>query len=172
MNPQFLHRYFPRRLRHAFAATLIALLAACAMPSAIVVNSTTADELVQRLGQPTDKRSAPQSAEQWDYAYGPEGTETWRFLIDQTRRVRSATQLLTEERLHQIKQGATEAEVLDMLGRPRNISTMRGETAWEWRVRLPPQFGTYVVRFSPDKRVVGINVLVDFMSDNDRDSGP
>lgn len=161
-----------RNSRLLLSSALLALLGACAMPSSIVPNSTTADELIQRLGQPTDKKSSTQSGEQWDYVYGPEGTETWRFNIDQARMVRSTAQLLTEERLHQIKPGATESEVLEALGRPRDISTMRGETAWEWRVRLPPQFGTYVVRFGADKRVVGFNVLVDFMSDNDRESGP
>lgn len=161
-----------RNLGFLLSSALLALLGACAMPSSIAPNSTTADELIQRLGQPTDKKNNPQIGEQWDYAYGPEGTETWRFHIDRTRIVRSATQLLTEERLHQIKPGATESEVLEMLGRPRDISTMRGETAWEWRVRLPPVFGTYVVRFNAEKRVVGLNVLEDFVSDNDRESGP
>jgi len=57
------------------AVLLIAgFLGGCAMPGAVVANATTADELLMRLGQPTDKRVNPQGGEFLEYAYGPEGT--------------------------------------------------------------------------------------------------
>jgi len=155
-------------LRHIAAVLLVlGLLGGCAMPSAVVPNATTAEALLERLGQPTDRRANPQGGEFWEYAYGPEGTETWLFGIDQGRMVRSSTQLLTHERLRQIVPGkTTEADVLALLGKPREITRYREETAWEWRVRLGPEYGVYVVRFGPDGRALGYNVLRDAKSDD------
>jgi hypothetical protein len=158
--------------RYTVVLTVIGLLAGCAMPSAIVPNATTADELLKKLGQPTDKRPNPQGGEFWEYAYGPEGTETWLFGVDQGRMVRSSAQLLTEERLQQVVAGkSTEADVLALLGKPREIVRLRGEIVWEWRVRIGPEYGIYVVRFGPDKRALGYNVLRDLRSDGDRGDG-
>ena len=150
--------------RFAVILTVIGLLAGCAMPSAIVPNATTADELLKKLGQPTDKRPNPQGGEFWEYAYGPEGTETWLFGVDQGRMVRSSTQLLTEERLRQIVAGkSTEADVRTMLGKPRDITRYGNITTWEWRVRVGPAMGMYVVHFGTDGTVIGYNVLLDPM---------
>lgn len=149
------------------AVLLIAgFLGGCAMPGAIVPNATTADELQKRLGQPTDKRGNPQGGEFWEFAYGPEGTETWLFGIDQGRMVRSSMQLLTEERLRQIVPGkTTEAEVRALLGKPSDITRYREETAWEWRARIGPDMGIYVVRFGADGRAIQYSVLKDLATD-------
>lgn len=153
---------------------VISALAGCAMPGAIVPNATTADELLQKLGKPTDTRRSPQGGEFWEYAYGPEGTQTWLFGIDGGRVVRSSTQLLTEEQLHRVVPGVTtETQVRELLGKPRYITKFREETAWEWRVALPPSYGIFVVRFGSDGRATGVNVLVDGSSDsNDKQSAP
>ncbi|RPI48168.1 MAG: hypothetical protein EHM59_01860 [Betaproteobacteria bacterium] len=154
------------------AFLIIAMLAGCAMPSAIKPGVTTADELVQRLGQPTETRANPQGGESWDYVYGPEGVETWRFDVDSSRMVRSSTQLLTEERLKLIVPGkTTDADALALLGKPREITRYREEIAWEWRVQLGHEYGIYVVRFSPDGRALGYNVLRDAKSDDSYGDG-
>lgn len=159
--------------RYAAVLAVISLLAGCAIPGSIVPNATTADELLQKLGQPTDKRPNPQGGELWEYAYGPEGVETWLFGIDQGRMVRSSTQLLTEERLHRVEAGkTTEAEVIALLGKPRDITRFSHETAWEWRVMVGSTPGIYVVRFGSDGKALGYNVLMDFRYDDGRDSGP
>ncbi|MDH5343922.1 MAG: hypothetical protein OEW79_13950, partial [Betaproteobacteria bacterium] len=127
---------------------LLAVLAGCAMPASIVPNDTSANELLQRLGKPTDVRPNAQGGEFWEYAYGPEGTETWLFGID-SGMVRSSTQLLTRERLQLVVPGVTtEAQVRELLGKPRDITRIRDETAWEWRVDMPPNLGLFVVRFA------------------------
>ncbi len=152
---------------------LVGLLAACAMPAAIKPGTTT-DELLQRLGKPTATRANPQGGEYWEYAYGPEGTETWLFGIDRGRMVRTSTQLLTTERLQRVVPGVTtEAQVLELLGTPRKITRFREEIAWEWRVDLAPNLGLFVVRFNPAGIATGFNVLVDISKDsNDKDTGP
>lgn len=149
----------------------IALLAGCAMPSTIKPGAS-ADELLQKLGKPSETRPAPEGGESWDYVYGPEGVQSWRFDIDRGRTVRTATQLLTEERLQRVVPGVTtEAGVLTLLGKPREIVKYREETAWEWRVAIGPEYGIFVVRFGPDGKATGINVLRDMKFD-DRDNGP
>lgn len=151
----------------------IGTLASCALPSSIKPGTTTADQLQQQLGKPTEVQPDPQGGEAWDYVYGPEGIQTWRFGIDRGRMVRSATQLLTQERLHSVQPGqTTAAQVRALLGKPREIVVLRGETVWEWRVALPPEYGLFVVRFGPDGIATGINVLRDFVSSDDKDSGP
>lgn len=160
-------------LRIAVAILFLGILAGCAIPSAIVPNQTTADELLQKLGKPTDKRVNPAGGEFWEYAYGPAGTQTWLFGVDSSRVVRSSTQLLTEERLNRIVPGqTTEAEVRALLGAPRDTTRFREETAWEWRVMIGPLPGIYVVRFDSRGLATGYNVLPDLMIDGNPDAGP
>lgn len=145
---------------------LAVALASCAMPGSIVPNTTTADDLVKKLGKPTDTRPNPQGGEYWDYAYGPEGYETWRFSIDGSRMVRSADQLLTHERLYKVVPGTTtESGVIDLLGRPRLVTRYRHETSWEWRVDLKPNKGIFVVSFGPDGVARNVGVIIDFFTD-------
>lgn len=151
---------------------LIGTLAGCAMPGSIVPGQATADELLQKLGKPTDTRANPQGGEFWEYAYGPAGRETWLFGIDRSRKVTSATQLLTQERLYRVVAGeTTEAQVRELLGAPREIVRFREETAWEWNADLSPNKGVFVVRFGPDGRATGVNVLYDYSSDSDDKDG-
>ena len=86
--------------------------------------------------------------------------------------ISSSTQLLTEERLQRVTAGVTtQDEVKTLLGKPREIVKYREATAWEWRVAIGPEYGVFVVRFGPDGKTSGFNVLKDMMKD-DRDSGP
>jgi hypothetical protein len=152
------------------ALLLTGFLAACAMPGAIKPGAT-ANELTQKLGKPTEVRPGPDGGESWDYAYGPEGVQTWRFDLDRGRTVRASTQLLTEERLFRVVPGVTtEAGVRTLLGKPREIVKFSEEVAWEWRVAIGPEYGVYVVRFGPDGKASGINVLRDVKYDQ-RDTG-
>jgi len=153
---------------------ILGVFAGCAMPESIKPNVTTASELMQRLGKPTDTRANPQGGEYWEYAYGPEGTETWLFGIDRGRMVRSSTQLLTIEQLQRVVPGVTtESQVRELLGAPRKITQFREEIAWEWRVDMSPNQGQFVVRFNPNGIATGYNVLVDILADShESDSGP
>lgn len=152
------------------ALAMSALAGGCAFPERIQPGSTTAAELVTRLGQPTEKRQGAAGSESWDYVYGPEGVQSWRFGIDGKGMVVSATRLLTEERLGRIVPGiSSEADVLDLLGKPRDIIRYRAETAWEWRVKINPQYGIYVVRFGSDGKATGYNILQDMLFDGSPD---
>jgi outer membrane protein assembly factor BamE (lipoprotein component of BamABCDE complex) len=153
-------RLIPRRAI-TLAAVLAGVLAGCAAPSAIKPGAST-DELTQKLGKPAAVRPGPGGGESWEYTYGPEGTQTWLFGIDQGRTVRTATQLLTEERLRQIVPGkSTETDVLALLGKPRDVTRYSDTTTWEWRVSVGPAMGMYVVHFGTDGKASGYNVLKD-----------
>lgn len=150
-----------RLLTITLAGVLAGILTGCASPSAIKPGAT-ADELTLKLGKPTAVRPGTGGGESWEYAYGPEGTETWLFGIDQGRTVRSSTQLLTEERLRQVVAGkSTEADVRALLGKPRDITRYQDTNTWEWRVAIGPAMGMYVVHFGADGKVRGYNVLKD-----------
>ena len=152
-----------------FLGLMIAVLGGCAFPGSIVPNTTTASELTQKLGRPSDKRANPQGGEFWDYVYGPEGFTTWRFGVDTGGMVRSTQQLLTLEQLRKVVAGeTTEVGVLEVLGRPGMITRLRNEVVWEWRVLLSPKKGVYFVRFGFDGLALGTGVAEDMSTDSDR----
>lgn len=153
-------------IRLSTTLLLIGALAGCAAPSAIRVGAS-ADEVQQRLGKPTEVLKGAQGGELWDYVYGPEGVESWRFAIGSNRKVAGTTQLLTQERLHRVVPGVSTADDVKMLlGKPREVINLGGETVWEWRVAIPPEVGVFVVRFGPDGKASGYNVLEDIKSDD------
>ena len=128
--------------------------------------------MTQKLGKPTEVRPGLQGGESWDYVYGPEGFQTWRFDLDRSRVVSGSTQLLTLERLQRVVAGVTtQEEVKTLLGKPRESVVLREETVWEWRVALIAEYGVYVVRFGPNGVVTGFNVLRDFKYDGNKDAG-
>ena len=152
------------------ALATLALLAGCAFPGSVATN-ISADELVQKLGKPTETRPNPTGGESWDYVYGPAGLETWRFGIDGGRVVRSKEQILTQQRLYQVVPGkTTEAQVRELLGKPSGITQLATGNTWDWRVDLVPTPGHFIVNFDRSGVATSIGVLMDMKIDNDRGS--
>lgn len=156
----------PRHQHTAISALVCLLLFGCAIPENIKPGTPSA-EVIAALGQPHDKSRLGDGTERWEYAYGPEGVTTWVFMIDRGGKVTRSDQLLTPENLNRIEPGVTRAEeVRQILGKPREIAKLAGETVWEWRVSLAPEYGVYVVRFDERGVVTGKNVLPDFLMDS------
>lgn len=152
-------------LRHTTTLLLLGALAGCALPGAVPTN-ISADELIKQLGKPTETRKNPAGGESWDYVYGPEGTETWRFAVDGGRMVRAKEQLLTYDRLYKIVPGeTTEAQVLELLGKPGGITKLAVGPSWDWRIDMPPTRGHFVVNFDNKGVATGISVLMDMKID-------
>lgn len=151
----------------------IALLAGCAGPGGIVPQHSTIMQVRDRMGIPTDIRFDRNSDELWEYARGPMGTETYLFRAGKDGRVKEVTQLLTQDRFARIVPLKTDkAEVRDLLGRPSDQSFFGGEAVWEWRVRVDPQLGRFIVRFNRDDVVREAMLLIDpSEGDRDRDRG-
>lgn len=141
---------------------LLTTLAGCVLPGSIAPDTTTADELVKKLGKPDDVRPNPNGGENWDYTFGPEGFFSWRYTVDGKRVVRKVEQLLTEERLFQVMPGVSrEADVVEALGPPRVKLRLPYEIAWEWRVQLRPTPGLYIVTFGYDGLVRSRGIIMD-----------
>lgn len=148
-----------RALRFAVVAVLAGVLAACAGPGSIVPKESTISDVKDRLGPPTDIRFDAAGNEYWEYARGPQGTETFLYQIGKDGRVASATQLLTQSQVDRIVRGqSTKAEVRSLLGRPANQRFFRNGTVWEWRAMINITPGYYAVRF--DDRGVAQEVMV------------
>ena len=155
------------------ALLMMSTLAGCALPGAIAINATNADELQRRLGKPTETLANPAGGEFWDYAYGPEGMETWRFGVDGGRVVRSKEQLLTFERLHMVNTGsATQAQVRGLLGKPSQILQFAMGPVWEWRVNMHPTPGHFFVQFDQQGVATGKGAMTDFHADGDDKGNP
>jgi outer membrane protein assembly factor BamE (lipoprotein component of BamABCDE complex) len=147
---------------------LLAALSGCALPG-LIATGTSADELTRKLGKPAETRANPAGGEYWDYVYGPEGTQTWRFAVDGSRKVSGKEQLLTYERLYKVVPGATtEAQVRELLGKPSGISNLAMGPAWDWRIDMPPTKGYFVVNFDRKGVATSIAVLMDSKIDGDQ----
>lgn len=148
-----------------------AILAGCASPRTLVPDQSTAADVRNRIGRPTDIRFAPNGDELWEYATGPSGTETYLVRIGKGGKVLKVTQLLTEEQFGRIKEGTTtKAEVRDLLGEPADESYLPSGLVWEWHVNLGPQDGFFAVRFDANNIVREKMVLINSPID-DGDSG-
>ena len=159
-------------LRAMVAAAAAAVLFGCAAPGSIAPNTTLSD-VRARVGYPTDIRFDANGDELWEYARGPEGTETYLVRAGKDGRVKGVTQLLTPERLIQgVEVGkTTKAQVRDLLGRPSDLRYLRSGLMWEWRAALGPELGHLAVRFDDNGVVAEKMVLTDPKTDDGRGSG-
>jgi len=154
----------------ASAAALV--LFGCASPGSVVPQQSTASNVRDRVGLPTDIRFDANGDELWEYARGPAGMETYLIHIGKDGRVREVTQLLSSDRFDRILPGkTTKAEVRDLLGRPSDLRYLQSGLAWDWRVRVGPQNGHYAVRFDDNGVVREKMVLTDPASDDGKEGG-
>ncbi len=150
---------------------LVMTLAACAGVRSVVPEQSTLSTVHQSLGSPTDIRFDRNGDELWEYARGPMGMETHLIRAGDNGRVKSVTQLLTEEQFAKVVPGQmTKADVRHLLGRPSDQAFLYNGTSWSWRVDLKPETGHFVVRFGPNDVVVDKIILID-MSDGNGDKG-
>lgn len=140
----------------------IALLAGCASPRSFAPGASIV-EVLARAGPPTDIRFDRNGDELWEYATGPQGTETYLVRSGSDRKVKEVTQLLTDEQLMKIVPGTmTKADVRNLLGRPSEQTFTGAGTVWSWRFkRLGVQPGYLTVRFNPDNTVMERIAIID-----------
>jgi hypothetical protein len=141
----------------------IAVLAGCASPASLVPNQSTIVEMRAKVGQPTDIRFDQNGDELWEYATGPEGTETYLVRVGRDGKVKEVTQLLTDDQLMKIVPGTmTKADVRNLLGRPSEQTFTSAGTIWSWRFkRYGVQPGYLTVRFNPDNTVMERIAIID-----------
>lgn len=156
-----------------FSIFLLSMLAACAGPRGIVPAQSTLTDVRASLGSPSDIRFDRNGDELWEYARGPMGTQTYLIRAGKDGRVKSVTQLLTEEQFGKIQPGqSNKAAVRDLLGRPSDQAFLYNGTSWTWRARVGPQNGHFVVHFDPNDVVLDKIILIDISRGNgDRGEG-
>lgn len=155
----------PTTLALLFSAVL---LASCANPRVLVPNQSTVMDMRDRVGLPTDIRFDRNGDELWEYARGPEGTETYLVRVGADGKVKEVTQILTEDRLMAIVPGKmTKADVRQILGRPSDQSFYGAGTVWSWRFkRNGVQPGFLTVTFNSDNTVKERIAIIDPAGDD------
>ena len=148
----------------------IGLLAGCFNPRALVPGQSTEADVRDKMGKPTDTRVDPNGDRLWEFATGPEGTETYLVRMGADGKVKEVTQLLTEERFGKVVPGkTTKAEVRSLLGQPSEENSYPSGLSWSWRIRRDGvQPGYMVVRFNPDDTVNG-KIIINDPSGDSRD---
>jgi hypothetical protein len=139
-----------------------AVLAGCASPRSFAPGSSIVD-VRARAGTPTDIRFDRNGDELWEYATGPEGTETYLVRVGLDGKVKEVTQLLTDEQLMKIVPVTmTKADVKHLLGQPSDQTFTGAGTVWSWRFkRGGVQPGYLTVRFNPDNTVMERIAIID-----------
>jgi hypothetical protein len=138
------------------------VLAGCASPRSFAPGSSIVD-VRARAGTPTDIRFDRNGDELWEYATGPEGTETYLVRVGLDGKVKEVTQLLTDEQLMKIVPVTmTKADVKHLLGQPSDQTFTGAGTVWSWRFkRGGVQPGYLTVRFNPDNTVMERIAIID-----------
>ena len=144
------------------ALLAVAVLAGCASPRSFAPGSSIVD-VRARAGTPTDIRFDRNGDELWEYATGPEGTETYLVRVGLDGKVKEVTQLLTDEQLMKIVPVTmTKADVKHLLGQPSDQTFTGAGTVWSWRFkRGGVQPGYLTVRFNPDNTVMERIAIID-----------
>ena len=140
----------------------IAVIAACASPTAFAPGSSIVD-VRARVGTPTDIRFDRNGDELWEYARGPEGFETYVVRVGADGKVKEVAQILTDDQLMKVVPGTmTKADVKNLLGRPSDQSFTGAGTVWSWRFkRVGVQPGYLTVTFNPDNTVKERIAIID-----------
>jgi hypothetical protein len=112
-------------------------------------------QILGRSGPPTDIRFDRNGDELWEYATGPQGSETYQVRAGPDGKVKEVTQLLTDEQLQKVVKGSmVKADVRHLLGRPSELTFTGAGTVWSWRFKRNGALPGYLtVRFNPDNTV-------------------
>jgi hypothetical protein len=145
---------------HAFAwlapAALLALLQGCALlTSHRFADGTPAQQVRQRLGQPTAEYPLTQGGLQLEYAGGEFAKTTYKYNFDAQGRLLIGGQVLTEANFATIVAGMGEDEVRLRIGAPSAVwpLTRLKQRVWSYRYESP-FCQWFMVGVGPDGRVV------------------
>src|SRR5688572_21005136 len=128
--------------------SLAAVLGSCAGARSLVPGQSTDADVRARLGTPKETRT--EAGDQiWEYPTGPEGFTNYSVRLGPDNRVKSVTQLVTEEQLEKIAVGkSTRDDVRRILGRPAEETVYHAGPTWYWRfLRNETSTGYLIVTF-------------------------
>jgi len=111
------------------------LLVACAAykPPPGLMGRAEADVL-QAMGQPTNRYTLPNSGRRLEYAKGPSGRDTYMVDLDSQGRVVQVEQVLEPRYFDAVNPGLKSDELLRFIGRPcERVGVRGGGQIWSWR---------------------------------------
>lgn len=126
-------------MRNCFLMVICVLLSACASysGSGLKPGIATEADVLQTMGVPSLRWDLPDGGRQLAYPRGPAGFETFMVFIDGSGKLLRITEVLNMETFARIREGMTQAEVLQLIGPPQPQWTAyfkaRDELVWEWR---------------------------------------
>jgi hypothetical protein len=138
----------------ALLALILAFLAGCAGYDGrtLLPHRSTADEVERVMGQPTEKRAAPNGETVFWYPRLPSGRVSYAARIGADGKLIAIEQRLTRENFEQLKRGESRADdVRDLLGPPWRVDRYprREREAWTYQAQgITPQI--IVAYFSRD----------------------
>src|SRR5262245_37345842 len=143
-----------------------ALLGGCAGVRSLVPGQSTDADVRARLGAPKETRT--EAGDQvWEYPTGPEGFTNYSVRLGPDNRVKSVTQLVTEEQLEKVVVGkSSKAEVRQLLGRPAEETVYYIGPTWYWRfIRNGISPGFLVVTFDQGGTATSKIAIIDMPGD-------
>lgn len=109
------------------------LLGGCGGARSLVPGQSTDADVRAAMGAPKDTR-ADGADQVWEYPTGPEGVTNYAVRLGPDKRVKSVTQLVSEEQLEKIVVGkSSKSEVRQLLGRPAEETVYYVGPTWYWR---------------------------------------
>ena len=126
-------------MRKCFLMVICVLLSACASysGSGLKPGIATEADVLQTMGVPSLRWDLPDGGRQLVYPRGPAGFETFMVFVDGSGKLLRITEVLNMETFARIREGMTQAEVLQLIGPPQPQWTAyfkaRDELVWEWR---------------------------------------
>ncbi|MFN0302874.1 MAG: hypothetical protein ACKVQU_21270 [Burkholderiales bacterium] len=118
---------------------------------------STANEVRDVLGAPSNEWKASDGSRQWEFARGPQGTVTYMAFIGPDDVLRELHQVLSSSWFAKLQPGMGKNEVRKLIGRPGETMSFpaRREEVWTWRYEDGPavqyQFNAH---FDLDGRLV------------------
>lgn len=127
-------------MQKTIAASLITLaLAGCAHYTGEGLSEGRSSEadVLQAMGEPAMRWNLPDGRKQLAYPRGPAGYHTFMVYLDSAGHFQRRVNVLEPETMALIREGMSEAQVLQLIGPPQPHWTMhfprRSEVALEWR---------------------------------------
>ena len=146
--------------------SFVAILGGCAGARSLVPGQSTDADVRARLGAPKETR-AEGGDQVWEYPTGPEGFTNYSVRLGSDNRVKSVTQLVTEEQLDKVVVGkSSKAEVRQLLGRPAEETVYYVGPTWYWRfIRNGISPGYLVVTFDQSGTAASKIAIIDMPGD-------
>jgi SmpA/OmlA family protein len=146
---------------------LVVLLGGCAGSRSLVPGQSTEADVQAAMGKPRDTRTDANGDLIWEYPTGPEGFANYAVRLGPDKRVKSVTQLVTEEQLEKVIVGkSSKTEVRQLLGRPAEETVYQVGPTWYWRfMRNGISPGYLVVTFDQSGMATSKIAIIDMPGD-------